>query len=305
MLAKLTSHPGINLNKKDVNGETALHFAAAKNDPFAIKMLVKEGAEVDAINKVGDTPLHLAVKEGKASAFKELIEQNADVNAKNAAGNPPLHQAIKENHMKFATALIKDWKIDLDKENDLGETPAALLMANYKFKAFRLLIDEGADIHRPYENGDTLLNLAIKQNKVDFALMFALEPNSNPGSQNNVGMTALHLAVENKQKDVVAALLRRSPNDIDINRRDHYGRTPIFIASEKNGSEIISKLLKNGADPNMADIMSGVTPLINAIDSNNFQAADTLMMYPSTEFDPYVNTNVTIQRNIQKEVKKT
>ncbi len=102
----------------------------------------------------------------------------------------------------------------------------------------------------------------------------------------------MHLAVEKRQKDVVIALLRRLPNDIDINRRDHFGRTPIFIASEKNGSKIISKLLKNGADPNMADIMSGVTPRINAIDSNNFQTADTLMMYPSTEFDPYANANV-------------
>ncbi len=291
MLAKLTSHPGINLNKKDENGETALHLAVANNDPLAIKMLVKEGAVVDAVNKDGDTPLHLAVKKRKASAFKELIEQNADVNARNAAGNTPLHQAIKENHMHFATALIKDWKTNLETENNLGETPAVLLMVKNKFNAFKLLIDKGADIHRQYQNGDTLLNLAIKQNKVSFALMLARKPNSNPGSQNNVGMTALHLAVENKQKDVVTALLRRSPNDIDINRRDHFGRTPIFIASEKNGSEIISKLLKNGADPNMGDIMSGVTPLINAIDSNNFQTADTLMMYPSTNFDPYATTN--------------
>ena len=55
---KYLINSGIDLNAQDMYGNTALHYAAAKKDPEAIKILLEAGSEVDIENRDGITPLH-------------------------------------------------------------------------------------------------------------------------------------------------------------------------------------------------------------------------------------------------------
>jgi hypothetical protein len=48
---------------------------------------------------------------------------------------------------------------------------------------------------------------------------------------------------------------------VDLNERDHLGRTALLVASTSPQAETVNVLLQVGADPNIADA-SGLTPLM-------------------------------------------
>lgn len=64
------------------DGRTALHQVAANGNLSMIKLLVQEGAPVNATNSTGETPLHLAARFGHLEAVKYLISAGAMVNVK-------------------------------------------------------------------------------------------------------------------------------------------------------------------------------------------------------------------------------
>ena len=58
--AAVSSAPDVNVRNKD--GLTPLHFAAGYGTPDNIAALVSEGADVETRTKYGETPLHFAAK---------------------------------------------------------------------------------------------------------------------------------------------------------------------------------------------------------------------------------------------------
>eukprot|EP01046_Picozoa_sp_COSAG06_P070621 COSAG06_NODE_19829_length_820_cov_1.643551_1_plen_82_part_10 len=70
-----------------------LHRAANSGDTAAIARLVREGANVNAVDGNGNTPLHNAAISGHAEAVEALARAGAEVNAVNQYGNTPLHLA--------------------------------------------------------------------------------------------------------------------------------------------------------------------------------------------------------------------
>lgn len=60
------------------NYQTPLHFAAKKNRPDMIHLLVELGADASAKDPSGVTPLHLAAGQGHADAVRALLSLGAD-----------------------------------------------------------------------------------------------------------------------------------------------------------------------------------------------------------------------------------
>ena len=63
---------GVNVDKQDVNGYTALHFAAQhciQGKIFTISKLLQGKARIDIKNRDGDTPLDLAARFGRRGQF--------------------------------------------------------------------------------------------------------------------------------------------------------------------------------------------------------------------------------------------
>jgi CubicO group peptidase (beta-lactamase class C family) len=80
------------------NGRYALNWAAAKNHPEIIKLLLKSGAAIDARNLTGFTALHHAAESGSAAAAKALLEGGADTSIRNAHGETPSDVARHQGH---------------------------------------------------------------------------------------------------------------------------------------------------------------------------------------------------------------
>jgi acyl-CoA-binding protein len=74
----------------DDQGHTALHLAADRGHLQLTKLLVRGGADVNAVNSDGDTPLHLALVSENPKVAKFLMEHNANMEISNANGETPL-----------------------------------------------------------------------------------------------------------------------------------------------------------------------------------------------------------------------
>ena len=105
-----------------------MHLAVAKLDVESVRLLIKNGAEINVKDSSsGDTPIHLLINvySKNFTSAKQILEilahNNADLNAKNNDLWTPLHLAVKKGSFDAIEALLtmnstKDVhsKIDID-----------------------------------------------------------------------------------------------------------------------------------------------------------------------------------------------
>jgi ankyrin repeat protein len=102
----LLAHPGTDLERKAVNGNTALMMAAFKRDGDTVRALLDKGAKV---NQSGWTALHYAAASGDAAIAQLLIERGAQVNAlspRPSGAVTPLMMAAREGQDGIVRLLL-------------------------------------------------------------------------------------------------------------------------------------------------------------------------------------------------------
>ena len=216
------------INAAQIDGMTALHWAAHHDDLATVNQLLEAGAKADVKNRYQVTPLHSACLNGNGSMTKALLKAGADPNATLPEGETALMTAARTG----APAPIKALLAKGAKVNAKGRNKQTALMwaaAEGNLEAVRLLMDAGADIRATLDSGFTPLFFAVRQGKAD----------------------------------VVETLLSAG---IDVNEtaepkrgRLPRGTTPLTLAIENGHFELATKLLEAGADPN--DKRTGYTPL--------------------------------------------
>jgi len=139
---------GADVNAAQGDGMTALHWAAMHGDVDQTRMLVYAGARLEASTRNGNyTPLHLAAQTGKTSVIKALVQAGADVNAVTTAGGAtPLHYAAANGNADAIVALLdKGAKVDA-RESAWSETPLMWAAASNRVSALQVLVSRGADL---------------------------------------------------------------------------------------------------------------------------------------------------------------
>ena len=88
------------------DGQTPLHVAAECGLAAMCKFLLKNSAEVDALDNFGGSPLHAAAAcQSGVAVIRILVEKGADIHLKDAAGMTPLALAKKYKHARIAAYL--------------------------------------------------------------------------------------------------------------------------------------------------------------------------------------------------------
>ena len=119
------------------NGNDYKPYIKARNKIFQIiKLLVENGADINASDRYGDTVLIYAIQDLHFDIIKYLIQNGADIHHVNKKGKTPLMVAVDNSPFEFPNVKY----------------------SNDKLMVIKLLIEHGADINasNPY-NGETLI----------------------------------------------------------------------------------------------------------------------------------------------------
>ncbi len=139
---------GLDVNAAQPDGMTALHWAAQRGDAGGAQMLMYAGARVDAVTRNGNyTPLHLAARNGRTAAVKALLAAGADVNAVTTTGAvTALHFAASNGDAATVAALLdKGAPVDT-REGAWGQTPLMWAASANRLAALDILIKRGANL---------------------------------------------------------------------------------------------------------------------------------------------------------------
>ncbi|USX24299.1 ankyrin repeat domain-containing protein [Oxalobacteraceae bacterium OTU3CINTB1] len=100
----LMDQPGIDLEAKAPNGNTALMMAAFRQNKPVVLDMIKRGAHV---NQKGWTALHYAAAAGSVEITNILLEQHAYIDAESPSGMTPLMMAAREGAEQVVALLLE------------------------------------------------------------------------------------------------------------------------------------------------------------------------------------------------------
>ncbi|KAL8672903.1 MAG: hypothetical protein Q9168_002657 [Polycauliona sp. 1 TL-2023] len=102
------------INIKNFNGQTALHFCASKNNLDVARKLVARKASARVKDKRDQLPLHRAAAIGSVPMVKLLLDNKSPVNATDAAKYTALHHGHGDTALILLKAGAEVDKLDAD-----------------------------------------------------------------------------------------------------------------------------------------------------------------------------------------------
>lgn len=106
----------------------------------------------------------------------------------------------------------------------------------------------------------------------------------------NTATSKLAVLSENLTAENISEIRRLVDAGADVNVKNKYGATPIYMASENGQTEIVKLLLAANADVNTAEPILGTTPLMAAC-MDGFTEVVKLLLTANPEMNIVDNTN--------------
>lgn len=150
------------VNAKNQDGQTPLHWAAARGHKDVAELLVRSGADVNAKDNYGNSPLHFAARAGCTDVAELLLGEGADINAEDKTGKTALHSAACYGHKDMAELLLSKGA-DVRAKDNYGRTPLHWAAMQGRADVAESLIAKGADVQEQDKLGKKPLSLAVRQ----------------------------------------------------------------------------------------------------------------------------------------------
>ncbi|CAK9172674.1 unnamed protein product [Ilex paraguariensis] len=224
--------------QKEKAREFKLYEAAMKGTVTSLLSLLHEDPLIfnrATPSSISDSPLHVSALLGHLEFTKELLSRKPElVKALNSDGSSALHVAAAKGYVEIVKELLvvnPDMGFVLDHS---GRTPLHLAAIKGRVGVLTELIRVKPEATRKLTRwGETCLHLCVKYNRLE-ALKVLVESLKKDDQfvnwKDENGSTILHLAVANKQVEIIKFLLIYT--GIEINTRNAKGSTAIDILSQ-------------------------------------------------------------------------
>ncbi|CAG7563249.1 unnamed protein product [Fusarium equiseti] len=192
--------------------------------------LDRKGIKVDFRHANSKTALHLAAEEGLVEAAKILIDAKASLAKRDDNKRQPLHLACREGHTEMARLLLESGAyIEAVQHQEVTALDDAAYWGH--LEVVELLLDHGANsqvvchdncspLHRAtYQGHDKIVRALLKDNPANIDAPDGID-----------GLTALHYAIWNEDKEIVSILLAKGAR-LDVQDKD--GWTPLMTATKR------------------------------------------------------------------------
>jgi uncharacterized protein len=239
----------VDVNVREVDGTTALHWGVRADDLETVRLLIRAGANVNAPNRYGVTALSLAAINGSAAVTAALLEAGADSKTVTPAGETVLMTAARTGNPDTVKLLL-DHGADVNAtEHGFDETALMWAAAENHPAVVRVLVNHGAAV-----NAHARV-LEFPKVKVDAATMVVT-------ALPRGGLTPLMYAARQGSFDAARVL---SELGADLNLTDPDGMSAVVLAIINAHYDVAALLVEKGADPDVADV-SGMAALYAAVD---------------------------------------
>lgn len=184
--------------------DAGLREAAARGDLVRMRQLIKEGAQVNAVDAWGNTALLVAAREGEIDCARLLLRSLADVEGR---GGPmtPLGAAALRGHTQMVQLLLRAGA-DVDAVGLNEQTPLMNAVKLNRTGAAQALLKAGANTRTTDRSGDNLLVVAISDNLGDM-LTLLLDSGVDPNLPDANGLSPLYWAQQLKRPAMEQRLL--------------------------------------------------------------------------------------------------
>ncbi|KAK3291657.1 ankyrin repeat-containing domain protein [Chaetomium fimeti] len=241
----------------------ALHVAAYLGLTTWTRHLLDRGEKLDELSE-GYSPLQAAAcSETTLDTVKMLLNEGADVNAENGVERSAFHLWLIRGDITLeGVQMLLDHGADvkvpctrvsysaLQYFANRGEDPAIL----------DLLLAQGADINAVHPGDDWLmppLHVLLMRRDVPEQLLDAfIKHNADTNSENAASARPLQMISTNGQLENLKILLKS--DKLEIDDTDFHGTTAVHEAAFFNYSKCVDALLGRGADPDITDKLNRV-----------------------------------------------
>ncbi|RVT77499.1 ankyrin repeat domain-containing protein [Flavobacterium sufflavum] len=183
---------GVDINKADNDGNTALMNAAAGRDTEALELLLPKVKDINTQNAKGESALSIAIQSGTPKAVELLLSKKANINVLDKDNNNLGFYLIQSYHPQMMGGRGPE------SSNTPTEDPFAAKV--------KLLQNNGFNLAQAQKDGSTLYHFAVLKNDLTLLKKIA-DLNIDVNAKNKDGLTALHKAAMIAKNDTVLKYL--------------------------------------------------------------------------------------------------
>jgi uncharacterized protein len=237
--------------------------AAMNRDLDAVRAMLREGADPNALGTYDTPPLLWIVRYEDADTAKRLLNAGADPDLGNAHRVGPLHLAVANGDLVTAQVLLEAGA-NPELRDRTGETPLFAAARTGDPAMAKLLLDHGADVDtREPRYAQTPLHVAARESSPAVARLL-IEHDADVNARTQPGeLPAFRLPADNAGSKGVG-IVRGGWPERGMRNPVPGAKTPLLYATRTGSLEMTRLLVEAGADLEQTD-ENGITPLLNAV----------------------------------------
>jgi len=255
----------VDVNARQGDGATALHWAVHLSDTNAVDLLLRAGARTDVADDTGVTPLYLACLNRQGALVERLLQSRANANTALASGETALMTCARTGEAAGAKALLARGANVNAKEPGHDQTALMWAAAQAHPETISVLLEAGADIRARSRSYIQTVTSEVTQRAGREELNYDVPRG---------GSTAILFAARSGDAESARLLIAAGA---DVNDALPDGASALVVAAHSGNSAVAKVLLDKGADANAAAI--GYTALHAAVLRSDLDLVKALLAH--------------------------
>ena len=258
---------------------TILHFFAHIGCLAEFRLLlIRTNVDPNLRDHVRKTPLIRAAHMGHESVVAYLLERpGIAVNTPDKHGYTALDYATIHNHTDVVGMLLDHLEKEPVRDRYYIHRPFQLAARYGRLSVMKVFVSRAkVDVNYKGDDRETALHIAIIEDQFAIVQYLLTQPHIDVGKTNGREETPLLCAARHQRRYFLNDVLDHP--GVNVNQCGRKGRTTLYFLAACGDKDLVTRLLRKGADPNIAD-SGGIFPITYAA-SKCYVTSDKDIFYP-------------------------